>query len=43
MENVIARCWWLKLVILASLEAEIRRIEVQGQPKQIVLQTPSPK
>jgi hypothetical protein len=27
-------------VILATQEAEIRRIVVQGQPKQIVLQDP---
>jgi hypothetical protein len=30
-------------VILASWEAEIRRIAVSGQPRQIVLETPSPK
>jgi hypothetical protein len=30
-----ARCWWLTPVILAQ-EAEIRRIAVQSQPKQIV-------
>jgi hypothetical protein len=23
-----ARCWWLKLVILATPEAEIKRLEV---------------
>jgi hypothetical protein len=31
------------LVVLATWEAEVRRIKVQGQPKQIVGQTPSPK
>jgi hypothetical protein len=28
--------WWLKPVILATQQAEIRRIEVQSQPRQIV-------
>jgi hypothetical protein len=32
----IRRHQWLTLVILATQEAEIRRIEVQSQPKQIV-------
>jgi hypothetical protein len=27
-----ARCWWLMPIILASQEAEIRRIEAQSQP-----------
>jgi hypothetical protein len=31
------------LVILATQEAEIRRIEVQSQPRQTVLQDPSSK
>jgi hypothetical protein len=31
-----ARCWWLTSVILATQEAEIRRITVQSQPRQIV-------
>jgi hypothetical protein len=30
-----AESWWLMLVILAQ-EAEIRRIEVRSQPRQIV-------
>jgi hypothetical protein len=38
-----ARCQWLTLVILATWEAKIGRIKVQGQPRQIVLKTPSPK
>jgi hypothetical protein len=29
---------WLTLVILATQEVEIRRITVQSQPRQIVLQ-----
>jgi hypothetical protein len=35
--------WWLTPVILPSWEAEIRKIMVQGQPGQIVLETLSPK
>jgi hypothetical protein len=31
--------WWLTPVIPATQEAEIRRIEVQSQPRQIVLET----
>jgi hypothetical protein len=38
-----ARGQWLTPVTLATWEAEIRRIVVQGQPGQIVLKTPSPK
>jgi hypothetical protein len=30
-------------VILATWEAEIREIMIQGQPLQVVLETPSPK
>jgi hypothetical protein len=36
-------CWWFTPVILATWEAEIRRIEVQDQPKQIVHETLSLK
>jgi hypothetical protein len=42
-EAVIARCWWLMPVILATQEAEIRRITVQSQPRQIVCETLSQK
>jgi hypothetical protein len=34
-----ARHWWLKPIILAIQEAEIRRIMVQSQPRQIVPET----
>jgi hypothetical protein len=36
-----SRHWWLTPVILATLEEEIRRITVQSQPGQIVLETVS--
>jgi hypothetical protein len=38
-----ARRWWLIPVILGSQEAETRRIVIQSQPWQIVLETLSQK
>jgi hypothetical protein len=35
-------CWWL-IPVLVTWKAEIRRIEVQGQPGQIVPETPISK
>jgi hypothetical protein len=35
----MARCQWLTPIILATQEAEIRRIVVQSQPRQIVRET----
>jgi hypothetical protein len=37
------RCRWLKPVILATWEAEFRRIKVGGQTRQTVHKTLSPK
>jgi hypothetical protein len=42
-ESKNSQVWWLMPVILASREAEIRRIEVQSQPRQIVQETLSLK
>jgi hypothetical protein len=36
-------CQWFISIILATWKAEIRKITVQGQPKQIVWEIPSPK
>jgi hypothetical protein len=35
--------WWLTPIILASWEAEIGKIMVQGQPRQIIQETPISK
>jgi hypothetical protein len=42
-EIIWTRRQWFILVILAIWEAEIGRVKVQGQPRQRVLETPSPK
>jgi hypothetical protein len=41
-KDKFSECQWLKPVILAIWEADNERIPVQGQPQQIVLETPSP-
>jgi hypothetical protein len=38
-----AGCQWLMLIILATWEGEIGRIEVLGMARQIFHETPSPK
>jgi hypothetical protein len=39
----LAGHWWLTLVILATQQAEIRRIMVRSQPRQIIRETLSQK
>jgi hypothetical protein len=41
-QNII-NFWWLMPIILATWEADIGKIEVQGQPRQIVFETSSLK
>jgi hypothetical protein len=38
-----ARCWWFKLVILATWEAKIRRITVRSQSGKKLMRSPSAK
>jgi hypothetical protein len=40
IKTALARHWWLTSVILATQEAEIRRIAIQRKPGQIVLGDP---
>jgi hypothetical protein len=40
---MVAGYWWLTPIILAIQEAEIRRIKVQSQTRQIVQKTLSKK
>jgi hypothetical protein len=40
-KNCIGQAQWLKPAILAIQEAQIRRIVVQAQPRQKVLEIPS--
>jgi hypothetical protein len=35
----VAGCWWFTPIILATWEADIGRIAVSGQPRQIVHDT----
>jgi hypothetical protein len=37
----LAQCWWCTPVTLVTCETEIGRIEVQGQPVQIIGKTAS--
>jgi hypothetical protein len=39
----IAKQWWLMPVILATQEAEIRKIAIRSQPRAIVWETLSQK
>jgi hypothetical protein len=43
MNQFLAGCWWLTPVILATQEAEIQRIAIQSQPRQIIHKTISKK
>jgi hypothetical protein len=43
MRRKLGACWWLTPIILATWEVEIRRIEVRGQPREIVLEIPISK
>jgi hypothetical protein len=43
MQKIHAGYWWLTPVILATQEAEIRRIMVRSQPGQIVCEILSQK
>jgi hypothetical protein len=40
---LLSRCWWFIAVILVTWEADVRKIKVRGQPRQIVFETASSK
>jgi hypothetical protein len=42
-KNEVTGCWWLTPVILATQKAEIRRVTVQSQLRQIVCEILSQK
>jgi hypothetical protein len=43
LKTKLARGWWCTPVIQATWEAEVKRITVPGQTREIVLEIPFPK